>query len=95
MGADHESDQQPSPCFAAASTRANRGGEAIIPALPIGPIMSVTDLHEKPKTRRRTKSLLEKLSGLVGADRSRTSPADASARYKRLLNAKLSAKHSR
>ena len=58
--------------------------------------MRTLDLHdEKPKTRRKGTTLLEKLGGLAGADRSRTLPADASARYKRLLNAKLSAKHSR
>ena len=57
--------------------------------------MSISDLNEKPKTRRQPKSLLEKLADLVGVDKSRTVPADASARYKRLLNAKLSAKHSR
>ena len=57
--------------------------------------MSISDLNEKPKTRRRPKSLLEKLADLVCVDKSRTVPADASARYKRLLNAKLSAKHSR
>ena len=50
---------------------------------------------EKPKAKRNGKTLLEKLGGLAGADRSRTLPADASARYKRLLNAKLSARHSR
>lgn len=51
--------------------------------------------NEKLSARRTGKTLLDKLGGLVGADRSRTLPADASARYKRLLNAKLSAKHSR
>ena len=50
---------------------------------------------EKPNSKRKGRSLLDRLGALVGADRSRTLPADASARYKRLLNAKLSAKHSR
>ena len=58
--------------------------------------MGTLDLYdEKPKAKRKGKTLLEKLGGLAGADRSRTLPADASARYKRLLNAKLSARHSR
>ncbi len=58
--------------------------------------MGTLDLYdEKPKAKRRGRTLLEKLGGLAGADRSRTLPADASARYKRLLNGKLSAKHSR
>ncbi len=58
--------------------------------------MGTLDLYdEKPKARRKGRTLLAKLGGLAGADRSRTLPADASARYKRLLNAKLSAKHSR
>ena len=50
---------------------------------------------EKPKAKRKGRTLLEKLGGLAGADRSRTLPADASSRYKRLLNAKLPAKYSR
>ncbi len=58
--------------------------------------MGTLDLYdEKPKAKRTGRTLLEKLGGLAGADRSRTLPADVSARYKRLLNAKLSAKHSR
>lgn len=58
--------------------------------------MGTRDLYdEKPKAKRNSRSLLEKLGGLAGADRSRTLPADASSKYKRLLNAKLSAKHSR
>ena len=58
--------------------------------------MGTRDLYdEKPRAKRKSRSLLEKLAGLAGADRSRTRPADASSRYKRLLNAKLSAKHSR
>lgn len=50
---------------------------------------------EKPKARRRAKSLLEKMAGLAGADQLRSLPRDASARYKRLLNTKPSAIHSR
>ena len=58
--------------------------------------MGILNLYnEKPGARRTGKTLLDELSGLVGADRSRALPADASAGYKRLLNAKLSAKHSR
>lgn len=51
--------------------------------------------EEKPKAKRKSRTLLEKLGTPAGADRSRTLPADASARYKRLLNARRSAKHSR
>ena len=58
--------------------------------------MGTLDLYdEKPKATRKSRTLLEKLGSLAGADRYRTLPADASARYKRLLTAKLSAKHSR
>ena len=58
--------------------------------------METLDLYdEKPKAKRKNRTLLEKLGELAGADRSRTLPADVSARYKRLLNAKLSAKHPR
>jgi len=43
---------------------------------------------ETPKLKRKGKTLLEKMGALVGADRSHRLPADASARYKRLINAK-------
>jgi len=56
--------------------------------------MGTLDLYGE-KAKRKGRTLLEKLGGLAGADRSRTLPADASARYKRLLNGRLSAKHSR
>ncbi len=57
--------------------------------------MGKLNLHdEKSKTKRDGRTLLEKLDALAGADRSHTLPADASARYKRLLNAKRSARHS-
>ena len=56
-------------------------------------ILNLAD--EKPKIKRKGKTLLEKSGALAGADRSRSLPADACARYKRLLNAKHSAKYSR
>ena len=56
--------------------------------------MGTLNLYDE-KAKREDRTLLEKLGGLAGADRSRALPADASARYKRLPNAKLSAKYSR
>ena len=52
-------------------------------------------LQNKQAIPARAKTLWDKASDLIGADKSRSLPADVSARYKRLLNAKLSAKTSR
>ena len=52
-------------------------------------------LQNKQATPARAKTLWDKASDLIGADKSRSLPADVSARYKRLLYAKLSAKPSR
>lgn len=57
--------------------------------------MNPLDLREAGNKPRRGKTLIERAGHLIGADKSKAVPKNTSGQLKRLLSARLAAKHAR